>query len=81
MGENHDAILRDVNIGLDGVGANGQGPLERHHGVLGEGGLVASVGDGLGERSTLNIRHGTGEDGYRRSERRRRWRRGGGQGL
>ena len=47
MREHDDAVLGQMQIRLDGAGADGDGAAEGAHGVLRVRGLVATVGDGL----------------------------------
>lgn len=49
MRQHDDAVTRQVDVGLEGVGPRGQGAAEGRHGVLREGGLVAPVADVLGQ--------------------------------
>jgi len=49
MRQHDDAVARQVDVGLEGVGTGGQGAAEGGHGVLREGGLVAPVADVLGQ--------------------------------
>lgn len=49
MSNHHHAVPRQVDVRFDGVGADLDGAAEGPHGVLGEAGLVASVGHGLRE--------------------------------
>lgn len=65
MSNHHHAISRQMDVSLDGVGADLDGAAEGPHGVLGEAGLVASVGHGLRE-TMIDARLGS---------RPRRWRR------
>lgn len=49
MRDDGDAVGREVHVRLDGVGADARGGTEGGHRVLRVGGLVAAVGDGLGD--------------------------------
>lgn len=49
MSNHHHPVPRQVDVRLDGVGADLDGAAESPHGVLGEAGLVAPVGHGLRE--------------------------------
>ena len=49
MRDDGDAVGREVHVRLDGVGADARGGAEGGHRVLRVGGLVAAVGDGLGD--------------------------------
>lgn len=49
MGYHYHPIPGQVDVRLDGVCADFDGAAEGTHGVLGEAGLVASVGHGLRE--------------------------------
>ena len=48
MGENHNPVFRYVDVRLDGVGPDVDGPPETGHGVLRECCFVPSVSDTLG---------------------------------
>lgn len=49
MSYHHHPVLGQVDVCLDGMSADLDGAAEGPHCVLGEAGLVASVGHGLGE--------------------------------
>lgn len=49
MSYHHHPVPGQVDVRLDGVGADLDRTTEGPHGVLGEAGLIASVGHGLRE--------------------------------
>lgn len=49
MSYHHHPVPGQVDVRLDGVGADLNSAAKSTHGVLGEAGLVASVGHGLWE--------------------------------
>lgn len=49
MSNHHHAVPRQMDVRLEGVGADLDGAAEGPHGILGKAGLVASVGHGLRE--------------------------------
>jgi len=53
MRQNNDPVPRQTQISLDTVRTDVDGPAEGRHGVLREGGLVAAVGDDLGEGGSV----------------------------
>ena len=58
MSYHHHPVLGQVDVCLNGVGANLDGPAESPQCVLGEAGLVAPVGHGLRE-TLVNPRLGS----------------------
>ena len=62
MRQDDDAVGGQVQVRLDGVGADLDGALEGGHGVLGPGRLVAPVADGLRYRGGALITSGQAVD-------------------
>lgn len=60
--DDDDVVLGQVQVRLDGVGADLDGAPEGAHGVLGELGLVAPVGYGLGEAVLVEGPRGRGDE-------------------
>lgn len=52
VGQDDVSVGGEMEIRLEGVSAGGDGRAEGEHGVFGVEGLVAAVGDGLGDADT-----------------------------
>lgn len=64
VGDDHDPVGREMEVGLDGVGPRGDCGGEGGHGILRVESLEAAVGDGLW-KATLRIIRGRGKVGSR----------------